>query len=159
MPVGPVLDDATCERWRGLLGSADDVILLGAADPADRDRLGRHFRVQSVSWSDFDGEVPLRPGPAIVLHLETDPEPLRRLESLAARSEHLIVVYAPPKIFVPALEPLWARDLASAAGRAGFDILGFDTLVGATTLVLRRHAATPSPSNVAEPALAASCPA
>lgn len=148
----PLLDEATCVRWREQLGGGSTLWLVGPAAESDRELLSRHFDVQRSTAAELDGSVS---GTVIALHLEADARPLETLDALIRQADRLIVAYTPPELFIPSLEPLGARDLAGAAAKGDLEIVAFDTFVGSTTLVLKRTASHQPTHESTETAVAA----
>lgn len=147
-----LLDPETCARWREQLGGGATLWLVGPATESDCDLLSRHFDVQRSTVAELDDSAK---GTVIALHLEADAQPLKALDVLTRRADRLVVAYAPPELFIPSLEPLGARELASAAAKGGLEIVAFDTFVGSTTLVLKRAASRQRVRESTETAVAA----
>ncbi|MFH1746817.1 MAG: glycosyltransferase [Planctomycetota bacterium] len=97
--------------------------------------------IPAASFRPEDGEPD---GPRLVLipHLENSTQPVLLLKQALAKADLAVLAYQPPRIFVPAVPILSARDLATCSAAAGFQIRHFHTEAGLTRLVLERDPAT-----------------
>lgn len=86
------------------------------------------------------GEVNARSTTVLLPHLEAAPAPAEMLRAALRSADLAVVAYQPPRIFIPAVPILNARDLASQCAAAGFRIRHFHTEAGLTRLVVQRAA-------------------
>jgi glycosyltransferase involved in cell wall biosynthesis len=148
-----VLDEATPERWRKRLGGTAELFIAGPVAESDLAQLDRTFNVRAGSFDDLDASSDAT---VALLHLESDAQPLARLQSVADQARRLVVTYTPPALFIPMLEPLRPLDLVSTLVAAGHEILGLETSVGTTTLITRRREDLTVATARRKPALAVS---
>ncbi len=143
MPLAPFLSRQVLGRWQKLLGSSRRILLLGPVAEPDRRLLEDNFETDQVP-PPGSGAIGRPFGPptddavAALLHLERFADPLDLLAGVLQTYRHAVVSYRCPVRFLPGLDVLQARDLASAAARCGARIRSFETLIGQTTLILER---------------------
>ncbi len=119
-----------CDTWRQIWPSTRQVRLVGACDESDRSAILKTFDLMDENNPGDRNDLVVCP------HLERYAEPLKMLEQIGQMASRAVVSYQPPKRFLPGLDVPAARDLASAAARAGWRIMRFDTIVGRTSLAL-----------------------
>ena len=77
-------------------------------------------------------------GLTLVPHLETSGHPARTLHDALRYASVAVVAYQSPRIFVPSVPILTARDVASLCAAEGFEIRHFHTEAGLTRLIVAR---------------------
>jgi len=148
-----MLSPATVARWRNVLGHKRSMHLIGPAAEQDQRLLAECFELDRIATPpaapDGRGPAAVSGTPdgnavAAVLHLERFAEPLEMLTVVLDRYRHAVLCYRPADCFLPGLDVLQARDLASAAARCGAQIRLFETLIGTTTLIVERTTSRPN---------------
>lgn len=142
--IGAFLTDDMCRAWQHRWPDTRRGQIVGPATASERDAVGRVWSIhgeESASGQSAGDEVEV----AVCPHLEAFARALDRLRSMMAFAARAVVCYRPLPEFVPGLDALAARELASAAVQAGWSIAQFDTLVGRTCLLLEQ-AKTPAGS-------------
>lgn len=140
-PLASFVDADACQAWHTLWPGVRRVRVAGPAPTAERHAVARVFDVISEAREQDEAcDAVFCP------HLESYARPLSALSALRDVASRAVVCYRPPRQFIPGLDVLAARDLASAAVQAGWRIVRFDTLVGRTALVLEQDHARIGPS-------------
>lgn len=134
------LDDYTWIEWGRSLGVERPVPrgedICTAAGRAGAAAAERH------PWS-TDGPAPRM---AIVPHLECFSDPLSMLRSALASARLAVIGYQMPRVFLPAVPILTARDIVARCAESGFIVRDFQTDAARTVIVVEharshRHSA------------------
>jgi glycosyltransferase involved in cell wall biosynthesis len=132
-PLAPQLDRRQVERWREIVGNVSRLRCCGPVADVDRELLN----VLSANDSTQ------APGSELCacLNLQSEPRPIARLPAMLGDADWAIVGYRLPRRLLPGMYVVTPADLAETAARCGYAIERFSTLVGTTTLLLRRELA------------------
>lgn len=131
LPMETAVAEQSCQMWQQHWPDARRASLVGRISPAEQATIEKLFSVVDRSGCET-GTSDL----VICPHLERFARPLDQLGELRHMASRAVVAYQPPRRFIPGLDVPAARDLASAAVKAGWNIVRFDTLVGQTALML-----------------------
>lgn len=124
------LDDLTPIEWGRSLGVERPTLrgqdICAAAGCAGTLPAERH------PWN-ADGAAPRL---ALLPHLECFPDPLATLRSALASARLAVVGYQTPRVFLPAVPILTARDIVSRCAESGFAVRDFYTDAARTVLII-----------------------